>query len=163
MISLETVFAQWDLNRQRTLATLDLIEKLPDPMAALGWRPGPGRAHSAWQLMHIAITEELFATERFLGSPAAWQDLVARFKGGSTPDDQITPPGSIRDHLAQSREHLLTTVKKFSPEDLGKVPEALKARNLTIGNALFILAWHEAHHQGQMHITQNLFKQAHGI
>jgi hypothetical protein len=54
--------AQWDLSRERTLATLRTIENLPDPQQALGWRPGAGRAHIGWQIMHIGITEELFAT-----------------------------------------------------------------------------------------------------
>ena len=40
--------------------------------------------------MHIGITEELFATERLvIGSKAGVCRLVPRFKGGSTPDDEI--------------------------------------------------------------------------
>ena len=57
----------WEFNRLRTLMTLDDIAKQPDPTAVLGWRPGPGRAHIAWQLMHVGVTEELFATERLFG------------------------------------------------------------------------------------------------
>jgi len=149
-----------DHNRERTLGTLATIEKLPDPAKALGWRPGPGRAHIAWQVMHIGITEELFATERFLGTPPAFADLVPRFRGGSTPDDNIPPLASIRDVLAQSREHLRKTISQLTESDLTKIPPALKERGINIGKALQIIIWHEAHHQGQAHITLNLFKAA---
>src|SRR5947207_14214035 len=88
-----------DFVRERTLATLAAIEKLPDPARALGWRPGPGRAHIAWQVTHVGITEELFATERFLGTSPAFADLVPRFKGGSTPDDNIPSLVAIRSVL----------------------------------------------------------------
>ena len=149
-----------DFFRERTLATVAEIEKLPNPALALGWRPGAGRAHIAWQLMHVGITEELFATERFLGTAPAYADLVPRFKGGSTPDDNIPTLASIRDVLAQSRQHLRQTVKNFTEADLQVIPEALKQRGITIAKALQILPWHEAHHQGQAHITLNLFKAA---
>ncbi|MBI3866848.1 MAG: DinB family protein [Planctomycetia bacterium] len=154
----ETTLQLLDFFRERTLATLATIEKLPDPTKALGWRPGPGRAHIAWQLMHVGITEELFATERFLGTVPAWTDLVPRFKGGSTPDDTIPSAAQIRDVLAQSREHLRKTLSQFKESDLGTVPTALKERGITIAKALQILPWHEAHHQGQAHITLNLLK-----
>ncbi len=147
-----------DFIRERTLGTLAAIEKMPDPAKALGWRPGPGRAHIAWQIMHVGITEELFATERFLGTPPAYADLVPRFKGGSTPDDNIPSISAIRDVLAQSREHLRHTILQLNEADLAKIPPALKERGITIAKALQILPWHEAHHQGQAHITLNLLK-----
>jgi uncharacterized damage-inducible protein DinB len=151
-----------DFFRERTLATLAAIEKLPNPGQALGWRPGAGRAHIAWQLMHVGITEEIFATERFSGTAPAYAELVPRFKGGSTPDDKIPTLSQIRDVLVQSREHLRHTVLNFQEADLVTVPAALKERGITIAKALQILIWHEAHHQGQAHITLNLYKAAHG-
>ena len=66
---------------------LDAIAELPNPVDVLGWRPGTGRAHIAWQLMHIGATEELFASERIPGTPPEDPETVARFRGGSTPDD----------------------------------------------------------------------------
>ena len=160
---LPVLFDQWALNRERTLALLQTIRNLPDPAAALGWRPGPGRAHIGWQLAHIAITEELFATERFLGTTPDFPDLGPRFKGGSTPDDQIPSADDLTHWLEHSRQHLLATVKSLSNEQLQAVPPALQARNLTARKALSILTWHEPHHQGQAHITLNLFKAAHGL
>ena len=163
MSTLHSCLAMYEFNRPRTLAVLDKIEKEPEPQKVLGWRPGPGRAHIAWQLMHIGITEELFATER-LAPPAkpAFADLVPRFKGGSTPDDDIPAAALIRRVLSESREHLLATLAKFGDKDLGTIPEFFKERKLAIVDVLRLIAWHEAHHQGQAHITLNLYKAAHG-
>ena len=161
MTPLHAALDQWEFNRTRTLATLDAIAKLSDPQAVLGWRPGPGRAHIAWQLTHVGITEELFATERLvLGTTPAWPDLVPRFKGGSTPDDDIPALDRIREVLAASREHLLATVRDYTEQDLARVPDFLRERGWSIATALKVLAWHEPHHQGQAHITLNLWKAA---
>ncbi|MGC1274606.1 MAG: DinB family protein [Planctomycetaceae bacterium] len=153
----------WEFNRQRTLATLDAVEKMPDPKTVLAWRPGTGRAHIAWQLMHVGITEELFATERLIGTAPEFPELVPRFRGGSTPDDEIPDVATIRNVLETSRQHLLNTVATFSESDLQTVPEAFRERGWTLGTILQVLAWHEPHHQGQAHLTLNLFKAAHSI
>lgn len=161
MSTLHSTIAAWQFNRTRTLGLLDKIEQEPDPQQVLGWRPGPGRAHLAWQLMHIAITEELFATERLVtGSKPAYGDLVPRFRGGSTPDDDIPPASLIRQVLSESREHLLATISRFSDNDLGQEFQIAKDRRLSLSDVLHILAWHEPHHQGQGHITFNLYKAA---
>jgi uncharacterized damage-inducible protein DinB len=163
MSTLHSSIAAYEFNRSRTLATLERIEKESSPQAALGWRPGPGRAHVAWQLMHIAITEELFATERLVpGAKPAWPDLVPRFRGGSTPDDEIPSAEAIRRLLGESREHLLATLGRFGDKDLGTIPEGLRERKLTLLDVLHILSWHEAHHQGQAHISLNLLKAVQG-
>jgi hypothetical protein len=159
MSTLHSLIAAIQFNRTRTLATLERIEKEADS-AALGYRPGPGRAHIAWQLMHIGITEELFATERLTDNRPAYSDLVPRFKGGSTPDDNIPSAATIRQILNDSRQHLLTTLGTFGDAQLGWMPPALAERKLSFLDVLHILAWHEGHHQGQAHITFNLFKAA---
>lgn len=153
---------QMVFNRTRTIATLDDIAKQPNPAAILGWRPGPGRAHIAWQLMHVGITEELFATERLIaGAVAGYPDLVPRFKGGSTPDDLIPDIAQIRTVLQDSRTHLLATLDKFTDADLPTIFPWFKERNLEFTRVLQILCWHEPHHQGQAHITYNLWKAGH--
>ena len=97
MSTLHSTIAAIAFNRTRTLATLDRILQEKEPARVLGWRPGPGRAHLAWQLMHIGVTEELFATERLVpGTTAAYAELVPRFRGGSTPDDDIPSAELIR-------------------------------------------------------------------
>jgi uncharacterized damage-inducible protein DinB len=164
--TLQSLIAAFQFNRPRTFAVLERAEKEPDPRRVLGYRPGSGRAHIAWQLMHIGITEELFATERLVpGAKPAFSDLVSRFKGGSTPDDDIPAPALIRQVLIESRTHLLETLARFGDQDLGIKPEGLppglKERNFTLRDVLHIIAWHEPHHQGQAHITLNLYKAAH--
>ena len=159
MSTLHTLIAQYQFNRPRTLGLLDKIEAEREPQKILGWRPGPGRAHIAWQLMLIGITEELFATERLVpGSKPAFADLVPRFKGGSTPADEIPQASLIRRVLTESREHLLQTLGRFGDKDLGTIPEAFKERKMALVDVLNIIAWHEPHHQGQSHITLNLYK-----
>ena len=158
MSFIETCLSQWELDRKRTLGKLDEIANLPNPEFVLGWRPGPGRAHIAWQLVHIGVTEELFATERLIGTAPGYAELLPRFRGGSTPDDNIPTLDRIRDVLDGSRTHLLQTVSTFHDSDLTIIPPAMKERGLNIGQILQLLAWHEAHHQGQMHITLNLWK-----
>lgn len=149
----------WEFNRIRTLKTLDEIAALPDPQAVLGWRPGDGRAHIAWQLMHIAITEELFATVRLTAKPAGFENLLDRFRGGSTPDDDIPTVDEIRSVLSDSRGHLLETVGSLSEDDLSTIPQGvLTERGWDIATVLKVLGWHESHHQGQAHITLNLWK-----
>jgi len=163
MSTIQSLVAQWQFNRPRTLGVLDKIEQEKEPQRILGWRPGPGRAHIAWQLMHIGITEELFATERLVvGAKPGFPDLVPRFKGGSTPDDEIPAAGLIRQVLEESRAHLLETVARFSDGELSRaaeaLPEPMRQRMPTLMHVLQIISWHEPHHQGQAHITFNLWK-----
>ncbi len=148
----------WDFNRGRTVALLDSIAQEENPQQILGFRPGPGRAHIAWQLMHVGITEELFATERLMGTSPEFAEDVPRYKGGSTPDDEIPTVDHIKTVLEQSREHLENTIANFTETDLGIIPEAFKSRGWTLAVILQVLAWHEPHHQGQAHITLNLWK-----
>lgn len=145
--------------RARTLGLLDAIEKEQHPQKVLGWRPGAGRAHLAWQMMHIGITEELFATER-LAPPRvpSYSEMVPRFKGGSTPDEDIPTLAMIRDVLTGSRNHLVATLRELGDGKLDEIPVPLAARKLTLRDVLQLLAWHEAHHQGQAHITLNLYR-----
>jgi hypothetical protein len=161
MSTIHSVIEAIQFNRTRTLGLLVKSEQEGEWQRVLGWRPGPGRAHIAWQLMHIGVTEELFATERLVpGTKAAFADLVPRFKGGSTPDDEIPAPALIRKVLSESRAHLLETLSHFGDKDLGTTPQAFKERKLALIDILHIIAWHEPHHQGQAHITFNLSKAA---
>ncbi len=113
-------------HRDRTLGLLAAIEKMPKPAEVLGWRPGPGRAHIGWQLMHVGITEEIFATDRLAPEkPQAFTDLWPRFRGGSTPDDDVPSPELIRRVLGESREHLLATLADYGDDRLGEIPPAL--------------------------------------
>ena len=150
----------YEFIRGRTLDFLANVEKLGDSRRALAWRPGPGRAHIGWQLLHIGVTEDIFASERLAQKPGKFTDLWPRFRGGSTPDDDVPSVETIGRVLDESRDHLLATLAEYNDSRLEEVPEALKQRHWTVRTALTVIGWHEAHHHGQAHITLNLFKAA---
>jgi uncharacterized damage-inducible protein DinB len=160
MASIYQIYLEsYQFNRGRTLGLLEAIEALPDPQRALAWRPGAGRAHIGWQLMHIAVTEDIFATERLAPhKQGLFTELWPRFRGGSTPDDHVPDAATIRRTLDASRQHLAATLSEYTEDRLGEIPESLKQRNLTVCDVLSLIAWHEGHHHGQAHITLNLFK-----
>jgi uncharacterized damage-inducible protein DinB len=161
MSTIDIFVRSYGFYRQRTLDLLGKIQQESDPQRVLGWRPGPGRAHIGWQLMHIGITEEIFATERLAPHKTGqWQELWPRFRGGSTPDDDVPSVEQIRQVLDGAREHLLATLGEYDDSRLQEIPAALRQRNLTVQDVLYILGWHEAHHQGQAHITYNLYRAA---
>jgi uncharacterized damage-inducible protein DinB len=155
---IDTYLESLRFNRSKTLASLDSIQQFPEALAILGWRPGKGRASIAWQLMHIGITEELFSTARLFGTHPSFPELIDRFRGGSTPDDNVPEIGDIRTVLDQSRQHWLQALDRFTDADLGWIPDPIKDRGWTLQTILNVLSWHEAHHQGQIHITLNLWK-----
>jgi hypothetical protein len=140
-----------DFSRQKTLALLDTLAKQPNPQAVLGWRPGPGRAHVAWQLMHIAATDDRHVHVRMTGGQPREPELVRRFAGGSTPDDSVPTLDDIRRYLTSQRAEVLDHVKKLPDSALATKPN--DQAPWTYREWLKILAWHEAHHQGQAHIS----------
>ena len=159
MSTIELLIKSLEFARVRTLGLLDGIEKEADPQAVLSWRPGPGRAHIGWQLMHVAVTEEVFATERLAPQEEVhWKELWPRFRGGSTPDDDVPSAAMVRDVLKGAREHLLETLRGIGDDRLDEIPEALRERKIAVRDVFSLLAWHEAHHQGQSHLTWNLYK-----
>jgi uncharacterized damage-inducible protein DinB len=159
MSTLDVLRSAYEFNRQRTLGLLDKLAGLPDPQQALAFRPGPGRAHVGWQLVHVAVTEDIFASERLAPHKTGrFQDLWPRFRGGSTPSDADVPSVElIRSVLDQSRADLLATLAEYPESRLDEVPPSLAQRGWRVRDALNVLAWHEPHHQGQAHLTLNLF------
>lgn len=144
--------------RTRTLGTLDEVSKLPDPIAVLRWQPGTGRANIGWQLTHIGITEELTATERLKGTPPTFAELVPRFKIGSVPDQNVPDPAEIRQILDTTRAHLNETLSAIRDDELETIRPWYQERGWTLRRLMQILVWHESHHQGQAHLTLNLWK-----
>ena len=147
-----------EFSRQKTVGTLDAIAKLDNRAKALGWRPGPGRAHVAWQLMHIGATDDRHVHVRMTGGQPQEPEYVRRFAGGSTPDDDIPSLDEIRRYLDAQRKELLTHLKGLDAAMLDKKPN--EQAPWTYREWIKVLAWHEAHHQGQAHITLNLQKAA---
>jgi hypothetical protein len=147
-----------NFNRSRTLGFVDNLAKLPDVQKVLGWRPAPGRAHIGWQLMHIAATDDRHVHVRMAppGGEPRHPELARRFAGGSTPDDIIPTLDEIRQYLASQRQEVLDYLKKVPDSALHTKPH--DGATWTHLEWLKILAWHEAHHQGQAHITLNLYQ-----
>jgi hypothetical protein len=157
----QTLIAALDFSHSRLLATLDTIEKSgQDMQKVLAWRPGPGRAHIGWQAMHCAATHDKYVNVNVLGAKPKDEALVANFGGGSTPSDINVPSlAAIRTALESTYSAFRNFVASVSQED----QQRKLANGRTIGESIVLLTWHEAHHQGQIHLTWNLYKQAHGI
>ncbi|MBI1832327.1 MAG: DinB family protein [Planctomycetes bacterium] len=150
-----------DFNRAKTLAFIDALAKQTDVQKVLSWRPGPGRAHIAWQLMHIAATDDRHVHVRMTGGQPQEPKLVERFAGGSTPDEDVPTLDAIKKYLETQRNELFAHLKKLPDSALTTKPN--EHAPWTYKEWLKVLAFHEAHHQGQAHLTFNLYKAAHGI
>ncbi len=162
MSTISDYLGSFQFNRTRTIGLLDKITARPDCASALAWRPSAGRAPIAWQLMHIGVTEDIFASLRLAPHKRGlFETLWPRFRGGSTPDDDTPTPEQIRDVLTQTRSALVQTLGEYDDSRLAEIPPSLAERKLTVHDVLRLIGWHEAHHQGQAHITFNLYQAAH--
>jgi hypothetical protein len=156
-----TLVAGMDFARARLLAILDTIEKSgQDPAKVLAWRPGPGRAHIGWQAMHCAATHDKYLNVVLRGGKAVDEKLVASYGGGSTPSDADVPSlaairAALEPHFRAFRDYVST----LGPGDFAKPMPSGR----TLGEMIILFIWHEAHHQGQIHLTWNLYKAAHGV
>jgi uncharacterized damage-inducible protein DinB len=160
-----TLAAAMDFARARLLGLLDAIEKSgADVVKVLAWRPGAGRAHIAWQAMHCAATHDKYFNAFILGRAATDEALVSAYGGGSTPVDANIPSlAVIRSALAGHFSPFRTHIVGASTEELNRVFKLPNGSERTVGDATMLLTWHEAHHQGQIHLTWNMFKAAHGL
>jgi uncharacterized damage-inducible protein DinB len=158
----DTLIQFLEFSRQRLLAILDAIEKSgQDVQKVLAWRPAPGRAHIGWQAMHLAATHDRYLNVRIKGGAMHDEQLGRDYAGGSAPSDANVPSlSAIRDKLAANyrnlKEHAATA-------ELTKRHTMPNGKEQTLEEALLLLAWHEAHHQGQIHLTWNMYKAAHGV
>jgi len=159
----DTLLDGLEFSRTRLLGILETIEKTGQDGKALAWRPGPGRAHIAWQAMHCAATHDRYLNVGMLQGSAKDEALVANFGGGSTPSDGNVPTlAVIRQKLSATFEPLKKFVSEQSPQSLARQIPAPGGKTRSVAEAILLLAWHEAHHQGQIHLTWNLYKAAHG-
>lgn len=145
--------------RRKTLELLDTLAKRPDAAVALHWRPGPGRAPLAWQLMHLGATDDRHLWVRMRGGEAKEPELVRRFAGGSTPDDDVPSLEEIRAYLTARREELQAHLDTLADDQLNEKPNPQAP--WPYREWFKVLAWHEAHHHGQAHLTLNLYRANH--
>lgn len=150
---------QLEFVRKKTSDFLDTIAKQPDASKILGWRPGPGRAHIAWQLMHIGATDDRHLNVRIRGKEAIDPDKVNRFAGGSTPDESIPSIDEVRQYLNARRIAMLELLDSAKDEEFTKKP--YESSPYTLEEWFRVWIWHEAHHQGQAHLTLNLYRSSH--
>lgn len=160
-MSMTTLLEVFEFAREKTLAFVETLSKLPDPQQALSWRPAPGRAHIAWQLMHLAATDDRHVHLRMQGGQPQRPDYVQRFAGGSTPDDTIPTLEEVRAYLTEQRLEITAHWRKVPDSALDTKPN--EQAPWTYRQWVKMLTFHEAHHQGQAHLTLNLFKAANGI
>lgn len=142
--------------RTKTRGLIDAVAAMPDPATALVWQPGPGRANVAWQLLHIAATDDRHLHVRMKGGEPLEPDYVKRFGVGSIPDANVPPLPEIVRYLNERRAAMLAHLKTLTDADLLTKPNA--AAPWVYNEWFQVLAWHEAHHHGQAHLTLNLFK-----
>ena len=161
----ESLVAVLEFSRARLLGTLDAIEKSgQDPAKVLAWRPGPGRAHIGWQAMHCAATHDRYLNAGILQAAPKDPELVANFAGGTTPSDANVPGlPAIRQKLSAAYEPLKKFAAEQTAQSLQRQVPGPGGKTRSLAEALILLAWHEAHHQGQIHLTWNMYKAAHGI
>lgn len=161
----QTLLAAMEFSRMRLLGTLDAIEKSgQDPAKVLSWRPAPGRAHIAWQAMHCAATHDRYLNVGIQQGSPKDADLVANFAGGTTPSDTNVPSLTlIRQKLSATYEPLKKFTSEQTPESLQRQVPGPGGKTRSLAEAITLLTWHEAHHQGQIHLTWNLYKAAHGV
>ena len=111
--------------------------------------------------MHIAATDDRHLHVRMKGGAEAKEpETVRRFAGGSTPDDTIPSLDTIR--AATSRDRRKEMLDHF--RSLDEAALATKPNDKapwTYQEWVRVLVWHEAHHQGQAHLTLNLYRAAH--
>ena len=157
-----TLLAVTDFSRARLLGTLDAIEKAAgaDVGRALAWRPAPGRAHVAWQAMHCAATHDRYLNVLLRGTGAPKdRALCDAFAGGSTPsDDDVPGLATIRATLARTFDDYRAHVAGLDANALARVQAMPNGTTRTVAESITLLAWHEAHHQGQIHLTWNCYQ-----
>ncbi len=165
IMDIKTLLAAIDFGRARLLGSLTAIEKSGvDTADAITWRPGPARAHIAWQAMHCAATHDSYLNVRILGKTPTDPQLVSAYGGGSTPSDQNIPDlATIRQTLEKHLGAFRDFVASATPEQLAVVNDFPNNVKRSVAESIILLTWHETHHQGQIHLTWNCYKAAHGV
>ena len=161
-MDVNTLLAGLDFTRSRLWGILDPIEK-----ERTGFRegpatggPAPGRAHIAWQAMHCAATHDRYLNVGLKGGKVTDEALVAAYAGGSTPsDDNIPDLSAIRSALEVNYRPFRDHVAGLTQADFDRMMPSGR----TIGQSILLMSWHEAHHQGQIHLTWNMYKEKFGV
>jgi hypothetical protein len=162
---LDALHAIWEFSHNRVKSQIEAVRDNADLADFPTWRPGPGRAHAAWQWMHLAVTEEIFACERFEQAPerAKNREYWDRFRGGSVPGDDPPSLDLILRLLDENHDALRDTLSRLRADELDTRTATVRDRTMTMREWFHILVWHLAHHHGQVHLSLNLFKAQRGL
>src|SRR5688572_25652081 len=158
----KTILDVMEFSRGRLLGLLEGIEKSGQEVGkVLAWRPGKGRAHIGWQAMHCAATHDKYLNVLMRGEKVSDEEIVRDFGGGSVPSDEKVPSlSAIREKLESNFRVLRDWV---ATADLARKHKLANGNERSVYESLILLGWHEAHHQGQIHLTWNLYKAANGV
>lgn len=156
----EIYIAMLDLVRGRLLGSLEAIETSGlDVKAALTFRPGPARSHIAWQAMHCAATHDKYINVYLRGSQIKDPALVEAYGVNSVAkDDSVPDLKTIRKALEIHFEGFKDFIRGLTEADYDRKIEMGPGRIRTIRESIMVMVWHESHHQGQIHLTWNIFK-----
>ena len=106
--------------------------------------------------MHIAATDDRHLNVRIKQGESVSPEYAKRFAGGSVPDDSIPTVEEVRKYLTERRTAIAEHFQSLREEQLATKPHEQAPWNYQ--DWMKLLAWHEAHHQGQAHLTLNLYK-----
>jgi uncharacterized damage-inducible protein DinB len=70
---------------------------------------------------------------------------------------------AIRDALANRYKEWRGYVAALDAAGLARMVPGPGNTQRSLADVITLLTWHEAHHQGQIHLTWNLYKAAHGM
>lgn len=130
---------QEHLERYRAV-TLQVLDVVND--ADLSWRPSPDQYSLGQQLLHIAQTEDLYATGLFHGD---WDFDRARFPS------EMPSRSELREFFEEVRARTLDCLGSISDSELGEVvPIPDSPVEGTLRSWLWFILEHELHHKGQI-------------
>ena len=150
-----------EINRKRVNGLLEKIEKTGQAEKILAWRPASGRAPIGWQIMHICATEDIFLNKNFLKQKTLNPAYSEAYASGKPAGDKVPTLAEIRKYMDATRKPLKTFIENFDYSKMDTKPPG--EENWTFRRSLQSVITHEPHHQGQAHITFNIYKAAHGI
>ena len=123
--------------------------------------PAEGGNHAAWNLGHIAVTEDMVRSGLGGGDPLLSPDWHEKFKGGSTckpGTDGYPSRDELLDALARTRTATIAWFGGLTEAELcepltGGIAQLAADRSMLMGS----MASHEAFHAGQVSAARRVF------
>ncbi|MBI4913326.1 MAG: DinB family protein [Acidobacteria bacterium] len=141
-LDLAAFLAHWRAMRKRTLRVLDGL-----PEGDLEWAPRPGGWSFGDLLRHLGGIERFLWAEAVAGRPCSYPGHGEELGSGVE---------GVRAYLARCHEESLAIFRALAPEDLDRACPTPGGSTVPAGRALLLMAEHEAHHRGQLHLMAGL-------